>query len=241
MEVIITKRTREGRDLTGQRFGRLVVIAPAEPKRVGKNIRYYWECRCDCGNTKIIREDGLLSPTRPAQSCGCLQKDRVREYFNTHQVPIKHGHSYEPLFNTWYLIKYRCENPSCKAFHNYGGRGITVCDEWSNGSTGYENFRDWALSHGYEKGLTIDRIDNDAGYSPDNCRWVDNMTQANNKRDNHFVTYNGETKTIAEWARVIGMDYKVLHSRFQNGWDAERALTQPLRKWPTKHKDNGAA
>lgn len=118
-------------------------------------------------------------------------------------------------------------DPNNPAWKNYGGRGIFVCDSWKS----YENFRDWANANGYTDKLTIDRINNNLGYNPLNCRWVDDFTQANNKRNNHIVIYNGQSKTLSEWANYLQIPYKTLYRRFVTlGWDINRAFNQPLRK-----------
>ena len=123
------------------------------------------------------------------------------------------------LNNIYRGMKTRCYNPNHRDYDRYGGRGITVCDEWlySDHKTheGWLAFRDWALSNGYSDELTLDRIDNNKGYSPDNCRWINIIEQANNKRNNVLVTYNGETKTVSEWAKDKGVNYKVLLSRIR--------------------------
>lgn len=120
-------------------------------------------------------------------------------------------------------MKRRCDNKNVKAYADYGGRGIRVCDDWSNS---YVAFMEWALSNGYKETLSIDRIDNNGNYEPSNCRWVDMTTQANNRRSNVIYTYNGETHNIAEWADITGITYKTLHYRLSHGWDIGRALTQ---------------
>ena len=127
-------------------------------------------------------------------------------------------------------MKYRCEDPSCPSYKNYGGRGITICDEWSNGYEGYFAFKEWSLSHGYSKDLTIDRIDNDCGYSPENCRWVSSDVQGNNKRCNRRMEYNGKVYTMAELSRLAGIPYHTFAHRLYLGWDLERAVNQPLGK-----------
>lgn len=216
------------RDRTGERVGKLTIIKRA-PNYIGKDnkTRTMWECRCDCGNVVIVRGDSLK--INHTSSCGCYQKERVSEILKSPDIHIKHGESKERLRNIWYLMRYRCENPNCESYERYGKRGIDVCDEWSNGEDGYFAFKQWALSNGYSDSLTIDRIDNNKGYSPSNCRWSDDVEQANNKRCNIMISHNGETLTVAQWARKLNISKTVVYRRLELGWDPEIAITQPVR------------
>lgn len=129
----------------------------------------------------------------------------------------------------------RCYNPNFKNYANYGGRGITICDEWIDktfiivkgirGTKGWFAFKEWALSHGYNDNLTIDRIDSNKNYSPENCRWATYEEQGNNTRRNFIVTFHNETHTLSQWAKIVGISYGVLKRRIYRGWDIERALT----------------
>lgn len=178
----------------------------------GKHKRYL--CKCSCGKETAVLKEYLTSGRQ--KSCGC---QRGRE--------ITHGHTSTRIYRIWANMVNRCTNPNNPAYHNYGGRGITVCDEWRK----FEPFLAWAESSGYSDQLTIDRIDNESGYYPENCRWVNDFTQANNKRSNRFVEYGGQSMTLADWSRAVGIPYKTLHRRLvASGWDVERALTQKLRK-----------
>ena len=128
-------------------------------------------------------------------------------------------------------MKYRCAQPKYDKYQYYGERGIEVCPEWADS---FDAFEGWALEHGYKEGLTLDRIDNNGNYCPDNCRWVTMKEQANNRSSNHFITYNGETKTIQQWVEETGVTYSAIKQRLKSGWDVERVLTEPNHK--TNHK-----
>lgn len=139
-----------------------------------------------------------------------------------------HGETHSPLHRLWGDMKNRCYNPRNQKYPVYGGRGICVDEPWRSS---YEAFRDWALKNGYEKGLSIDRIDVNKNYSPDNCRFATQKTQQNNRTNNHLLTYAGKTQTMSQWASELGFTYKALEHRINRGWSVERALTTPLRRW----------
>ena len=166
-------------NLSGQRFGRLVAIEPAE--RQGRYTT--WLCKCDCGKETVVRTINLRSGN--SKSCGCLSRDTAQ---NSH---IVHGGKGTRLYRIWAGIKARCECPGCSNYKNYGGRGIKICREWRYD---FAAFRDWALSHGYQDDLTIDRIDNDKGYSPDNCRWATMKEQQNHRRNNAIRQVSADAK-----------------------------------------------
>ena len=204
-------------DLTGRRFGRLTVIGMHR-----KNGIIYWDCQCDCGNTKSVPRTSLTKGY--TRSCGCFNKECIVKR------QTKHGMTETRLYQTWQNMKNRCRNKNVSSYKYYGERGISLCDEWNES---FESFAKWSMENGYAENLSIDRIDPNTGYEPSNCRWVDSVTQANNKRTNHLLTYNGETKTVAEWARKTGLPYNVLTRRISLGWTTERALTTPKSadKW----------
>ena len=137
-----------------------------------------------------------------------------------------HGKSGHPLYKRWTTVKERCYNPHCTSYFRYGGRGIVMCDEWRDS---FESFFNWSMSNGFTPELTLDRIDNNKGYSPDNCRWVDMKVQSNNTRKNVFLTFNGETKTLTQWAEQLGGTNYLVGLRLKNGWTIEEAVTTTSR------------
>lgn len=198
-------------DLTGQKFGRLTVIERAE----SENGQTRWLCECECGNKKAVISSHLQRGY--TKSCGCLNREMVIDRNR------KHGHRGDRIYYIWCAMKRRCCVSSSPKYDYYGGRGITVCEEWLHD---FQAFYDWAVANGYRDDLTIDRIDNDKGYSPDNCRWVTNKEQQNNKRNVRELTYNGKTQTISQWANETKIPHKKIWSRISRlHWSVEKALT----------------
>lgn len=205
-------------DLTNQRFGRLLVLRESDSKN-----RIAWECLCDCGNTVIVTTTGLRN--KGTKSCGCLKVETAAKTHTIHGDNSKSGRS--RLYRIWSSMRGRCLNPSNDAYANYGGRGITICKEWDE----FLIFKEWALQNGYNDTLTIDRIDVNQNYCPQNCRWISRKAQATNKRSNRYITYQDECYTIAEWAELKGMPYSLLYKRLKLGWDVARAIeTKSLAK-----------
>ena len=200
-------------DLTGQRFGRLTVVERAGT--AGSNAT--WLCNCDCGNVKIVSARSLK--TGNTKSCGCL--------FNEANAKrcVTHGAKKTRLYRIWQGMKRRCDTPSASCYKDYGGRGIAVCEEWLHDFPAFQN---WAFANGYAEDLTIDRIDVNGNYCPDNCKWSNAETQANNKRTSHVETFNGETHTVSEWAKITGLSRGLIKDRLRLGWSIERALTEPI-------------
>lgn len=196
-------------DLTGQRFGRLVVLERAENNHDGSAM---WRCRCDCGNIAIVRS--YLLKNGRTQSCGCIKNE----------VHTTHGARHTRLYNTWRGMRERCENPSHKSYSNYGGQGISVCAEWQD----FAAFQKWALASGYKDGLSIDRIDSNGNYEPSNCRWADAKQQGRNRGNNRLITYKGQTKTATEWAEQFHINRDTLTMRLKAGWSVEKALETPV-------------
>jgi hypothetical protein len=199
------------KDITGERFGRLVVIEMA-----GRNSSQsvMWKCQCDCGNIVIVVGTSLRLGT--TVSCGCYHKDRLIELQTTH------GMSKAPLGKVFQAMKQRCYCESCNIYYRYGGRGIYICDEWLEDRN---TFFIWANSNGYKKGLQIDRIDNNGPYSPENCRWVNNTINNRNKRTNRLLTFEGKTLPSIEWAEEKGIVSGTIASRLARGHSVEEALS----------------
>lgn len=206
-------------DLTGQRFGELEVISRSGSD---KHRRSLWNCHCDCGADVVVPGSQL----RGGQSKSCGHRQRTFFVKNGY-CENRHGMSKTRLYDEWSSMKYRCHTESSKDYPDYGERGIYVCDEWRNS---FESFRDWALANGYQDDLSIDRKDNDGPYCPENCRWATIKQQAYNKRTTVYITYNGVTRTVAEWAAITGIKSRTIAARLRKGWSPERALTEPLRE-----------
>lgn len=210
-------------DLTDMVFGRLTVVERGENDSHGAAR---WVCKCECGTIKLIRGDKIRSGE--IMSCGCYQselrksKERIEAISKAN---TKHGMSNTKLYYVYNNMMRRCYDINNHKYKNYGGRGISVCDEWRNNK---ELFFEWANASGYKEGLTIDRIDVNGIYCPENCRWADQKTQANNRTTNVFLTYNDESKTIAEWADILGIPAGTLWSRKHNGWDDKSIITTPV-------------
>lgn len=200
-------------DHSGERFGRLTVLKRVYVEQKGHRSHAYWLCKCDCGNETVVDGSNLRRGT--TKSCGCYQKESM-DRFCTHRK------SNTRLYGIWRTMKTRCYNQSYDSFHRYGGRGITICDEWLND---FQSFYDWAMENGYSDDLTIDRIDNNGNYEPSNCRWATAKEQSNNTRRNVRIEFNGESHTMAEWSKILGIKYITLYKRIvQLHWELERAF-----------------
>ena len=201
--------------MIGKKYGRLTVLKIDHWKKTKSGRRAYVLCKCDCGNEKVICAYSLTNGL--TKSCGCLNKEVTGNNFR------KHGLSNTRICHIWRDMHRRCEKTNRKAYRLYGEKGISVCDEWS-GEKGLLNFVEWSKSNGYSDELTIDRIDGNKGYSPDNCRWADYETQANNISTNRWIECNGERHTIAQWSRITGLSQSKIKHRLYSGWNEEQAL-----------------
>nr|DAY75418.1 MAG TPA: PVL ORF-50-like family [Caudoviricetes sp.] len=209
------------KDLTGMKIDDLTIIEFSYKEKKGKNFRYYWKCKCKCGKEVIRRSDGLLD-NRGYKSCGCYREKILKEHnFKINNPRKSHGMTNTRLYKIYAKIKERCYYEKYPEFHLYGGRGIKMCDEWEKD---FITFYNWAMENGYNEKLSIDRIDFNGDYEPSNCRWADKITQANNKRNNIRLTYNGETHTMPEWARILGLPYSTLADRHKKGKSVEEIL-----------------
>ena len=201
--------------LKGKRFGRLTVLEKSESEKRGT----YWLCKCDCGRTKIIKGNSLVDGK--TISCGCLSREKIIKN-NT-----KHGMHKTRIYHIWSDMKSRCLSEKDNAYCYYGGRGITVCDEWKN-ENGFIAFKNWAYANGYSDDLSLDRIDVNGNYEPDNCRWVTQKIQSNNRRDTIYLTMDNETHALTIWAEKINVRRGVLYWRKTHGWSDEKTLTTPV-------------
>lgn len=197
----------------GDRFGYLTLTSHA----FNKDGRGYYGFKCDCGNVCIK----LLANLSQTANCGCKTAQLRREARLKYAMPQEH----KRVYHIWENMKQRCLNPNTPKYHNYGGRGITICAEWIS----FKPFLQWALSNGYNTGLTLNRKDNDGIYSPNNCEWITNMEQQSNTRKTVMITHNGETLHLAEWARRSGVHRAILGDRIKRWGDIEKALTTPVK------------
>lgn len=210
-----------------KKYGRWTVLAFSH---AASGNRQMYLCKCDCGTLRTVCMAQLKNGH--SRSCGCLRIDSA----------TKHGGSggykgHKPrLYKIWSGIKDRCYYPNNKDYKNYGGRGITLCSEWQN----YENFRSWALSNGYQDNLTIDRIDVNWIYCPENCRWATVKEQARNKRSSIMVTFGGKTQCATAWCEELHMNRNLISRRLRAGWSIEKALLTPANYHnKTKGEKNG--
>lgn len=218
-------------DLTGQRFGRLTVIKRTEEIAINKSAK--WQCVCDCGNYCIKTSSSLRRFEK--NSCGCWKSEITSKLFK------KYYNLDRKLYEIWKGIKARCFNINSKDYRNYGGRGITICDEWLD----YNVFSNWAIYNKYINGLTIERIDVNGNYCPENCCWIENKYQGQNTRKVKRFIYNEKSYTIRQLSENFNVNYYTLKARLtQYGWDIEKAINEPVSKgrnqYAIKRLSNGS-
>lgn len=228
MEKKFIKISGHATDLTGRTFGQLTVIGP-----VGRNNNrgIIWLCRCSCGNERKAYVARLLNGT--SQFCAsCLLGAKRR-------MSTVHGLLNSPAYRAYKTMTRRCNDSHGHQYHNYGGRGIRVCDEWRSSP---KNFLEYvaALPNYGVKGRTLDRIDNNRGYEPGNVRWATKLEQERNTRRNHMITHDGRTQCITDWERECGLGRGTLTHRFKRGWSIEKALTAPLDRRYSRAKTKTA-
>lgn len=207
----------------GERYGRLTVTGIVWDE---KRKRWAWECKCDCGKSKIILPSHLKRGL--TRSCGCLHDEIVA----TKAIKYKHKtKDNKALYSILHGMMRRCNNENDARYKDYGGRGIKICDEWDNLKDGFDNFCDWSYSNGYEDGLTIERIDVNGDYCPANCKWITIKEQAQNTRKTKWVDYKGERIQLKKLCDRLGVTYDTVHNRIYTlGWNIEKAVETPSQR-----------
>lgn len=212
--------TNSGRkDIAGERFGMLLVLSYAF---TNKNRKAVWLCQCDCGNKAHVAGSKLRQGS--TQSCGCLKKRALQK------MAFRHGQHKTRLYEIWSGMKKRCYNKNAVQYKDWGGRGIKVCKKWH----AFKAFYEWAKANGYKDGLTIERINNDRGYSPNNCTFIPKAKQSRNRRNSIFLTHNGTTRTIAGWSRHLNIHRETIKRRINLNWPIEKILTTAPKTQPKK-------
>lgn len=199
-------------DLTGERFGRLRVI---QRDGCNKHGQVKWWCRCDCGTEKHVL--GMCLTRGETQSCGCLHRE------STARINASHGMASAPIYRLWRSMMDRCYLPTNHAYARYGGRGIHVCPQWHEFTKFYEDMGD------RPDGKSLERIDNNSDYEPNNVVWADAKTQANNRRSNVVLEHAGKNQTMQQWCDELGLRIGTVWARLNRGWNVDRALTQEVR------------
>jgi|CXWL01.1.fsa_nt_gi hypothetical protein len=200
-------------DVSGQTFHRLTVIEIDSRNKYGHVM---WRCKCICG--KIVIASGILIRRGGVKSCGCWRRE------GKSKGNWKHGTAKEKWYSVWHGMMDRCYNPNHPAYKNYGKRGIKVCFRWHDPRTFFKD-----MGYKPEPGLSIERVDNNLGYSPENCRWSTFMEQGKNRRNNHLIAYNSEVRHLSEWARIYHLSNSTLSYRIKSNWTIKRALNEPIR------------
>lgn len=209
------------KDLRGQKFNYLTFEKFDHVVDTGKNRRTYWLCKCDCGKEVVLRADQVKSGN--TKSCGCHKHEVDSQKANIilKKVNTKHGLSKTRLYSIYENIVGRCTNPLEHSYERYGGRGILICNEWLND---VNSFYDWAINNGYKDNLTIDRINNNGNYEPNNCRWANNITQCNNRRSNIKIKYKGKTQSLTMWCRELRLNYRKANHQYHKGISFEQII-----------------
>lgn len=198
-------------DLAGERFGKWTVL---EKRNKATSGNYKWLCRCSCGNEVEVDGNSL----RSGKSTGCRR------------CAVPHNrtkYTGDPIQTIWAGMKQRCYDPNQNRYNIYGGRGILIYQKWLDDPT---KFYEWAYSNGYKEGLSIERVDNDKGYIPSNCKFIPLSKQAENRRTNNYIELNGKTKTLSKWCRDLGMNRGTVRGRLRRGWTVEEAFYIPVGK-----------
>ena len=202
-------------DLTGKVYGRLKVI---KLDKMAKTVNRKWICECNCGNIVSVAGNNLKNGH--TQSCGCILREKQRNKF------YKHGMSKTKIYSVWRTMKQRCTYEKNESYKNYGGRGITYCDEWEE----FEPFYEWAMANGYKEGLSIDRIDSDGNYEPSNCRWVTMKKQQNNRTNNRIIKYKNKEMNLQQFIKLTGLTESAVRGRLDRGWSVEDIANTPMIK-----------
>ena len=209
--------------LQGEKFGRLTLVRIATEST---NKHKTWECLCECGNTTFVQQYNLWNGH--TQSCGCLQREILIERnqqgkWNSETLIKNHRN----IYVSWNGMLSRCYHNHRTDYKLYGARGIVVCAEWKNN---FLTFLDWSIKNGWQPRLSIDRIDNNGNYNPENCRWTDRKTQSNNRRSNRLININGQTNTLTQWSEISGITTRTISRRINAGWDISKWLIHPAKK-----------
>lgn len=211
------------KDLTGKKIGRLTVLKLSDSYKKNKKVK--WMCQCECGNIVEVFSSNLIR--EHTKSCGCLAHEEKSKRMKENNSKYKHGKNNTRIYNIYQSMKKRCYLKTHIHYSNYGGRGIKVCDKWKND---FMSFYNWAMENGYRDDLTIDRIDVNGNYEPNNCRWATTKQQAYNKRNNKIVFYKNKKYIATQLAREYNVNPDRFLERIRNGWDIEKALLTPVRK-----------
>lgn len=221
------------KNLVGQKFGKLLVINPTDKRNSKREV--IWECKCDCGNKTFANTYSLTSGH--TKSCGCsINHESLSAAGKKGGGIVKHNLSKTRIYKTYTDMIHRCHNPNNPEFKNYGSRGIKVCDEWLDKENGVMSFYNWAINNGYKENLSIDRIDVNGNYCPENCRWATNKEQQNNKRNNCFLEYNGKILTIAQWSEILNIKASYIYKKNRQNWNLDKIIE---RYKILKEKNNG--